>query len=92
MTKPLLEVRGLKIGATVYPPGEKPHDIEIVHGVDFDVQPGKVLGLIGESGAGKSTIGLAAMAYGRGGVELTGGSVMVNGRDVLQSSMGDVRR
>ncbi|MEQ3711510.1 MAG: ABC transporter ATP-binding protein [Tateyamaria sp.] len=92
MTTSLLEVRGLKIGATVYPPGEKPHDIEIVHGVDFDVEPGKVLGLIGESGAGKSTIGLAAMAYGRGGVELTGGSVMVNGRDVLQSSTRDVRR
>ncbi|WP_420010733.1 ABC transporter ATP-binding protein [Tateyamaria sp.] len=92
MTKPLLQVRGLKIGATVYPPGEKPHDIEIVHGVDFDVEAGKVLGLIGESGAGKSTIGLAAMAYGRGGVELTGGTVHVNGRDVLQSRVRDVRR
>ncbi|MEO0865014.1 MAG: ATP-binding cassette domain-containing protein, partial [Pseudomonadota bacterium] len=92
MTEPLLKVRGLKIGATVYPPGEKPHDIEIVHGVDFDVAPGKVLGLIGESGAGKSTIGLATMAYGRGGVKLTGGSVEVNGRDVLQSGTRDVRR
>ncbi len=92
MTTPLLQVRGLKIGATIYPPGEKPHDIEIVHGVDFDVEAGKVLGLIGESGAGKSTIGLAAMAYGRGGVELTGGSVIVNGRDVLQSGVRDVRR
>ena len=92
MTTPLLQVRGLKIGATVYPPGEKPHEIEIVHGVDFDVEAGKVLGLIGESGAGKSTIGLAAMAYGRGGVELTGGSVMVNGRDVLKASVRDIRR
>jgi len=92
MTTALLQVRGLKIGATVYPPGEKPHDIEIVHGVDFDVEAGKVLGLIGESGAGKSTIGLAAMAYGRGGVELTGGTVMVNGRDVLQAPTRDVRR
>ncbi|WP_299045727.1 ABC transporter ATP-binding protein [uncultured Tateyamaria sp.] len=92
MTTPLLKVRGLKIGATVYPPGEKPHDIEIVHGVDFDVEPGKVLGLIGESGAGKSTIGLATMAYGRGGVTLTGGTVEVNGRDVRQASLRDVRR
>ncbi len=92
MTEPLVKVRGLKIGATVYPPGEKPHDIEIVHGVDFDLQPGKVLGLIGESGAGKSTIGLAAMAYGRGGVKITGGEVWVNGRDILQAGVGDVRK
>jgi len=92
MTDPLVKVRGLKIGATVYPPGEKPHPIEIVHGVDFDLAPGQVLGLIGESGAGKSTIGLATMAYGRGGVELTGGEVWVNGRDILQSDIRDVRR
>jgi oligopeptide/dipeptide ABC transporter ATP-binding protein len=92
MSEPLLKVRGLKIGATAYPPGEKPHDIEIVHGVDFDVQKGKVLGLIGESGAGKSTIGLASMAYGRGGVKITGGEVWVNGRDIMQSSLGDIRK
>tara|TARA_R110000850_G_scaffold3068_17_gene14479 strand:+ start:7879 stop:9516 length:1638 start_codon:yes stop_codon:yes gene_type:complete len=92
MTEPLLKVRGLKIGATIYPPGEKSRDIEIVHGVDFDLEAGKVLGLIGESGAGKSTIGLAAMAYGRGGVELSGGEVWVNGRDILKARMPDKRR
>ncbi|CUH45727.1 ABC transporter ATP-binding protein [Ruegeria atlantica] len=91
MSDTLLKVRNLKIGATVYPPGEKPHDIEIVHGVSFDLERGKVLGLIGESGAGKSTIGLASMAYGRGGVELTGGEVWVNGRDILKSPHSDIR-
>ncbi|WP_170753258.1 ABC transporter ATP-binding protein [Ruegeria lacuscaerulensis] len=92
MSDTLLKVRDLKIGATVYPPGEKPHDIEIVHGVSFDLERGKVLGLIGESGAGKSTIGLASMAYGRGGVQITGGEVWVNGRDILTTSYGDIRK
>ncbi|MBU2983234.1 ABC transporter ATP-binding protein [Lentibacter algarum] len=91
MSNAMLKVKGLKIGATVYPPGEKPHDIEIVHGVDFEVEKGKVLGLIGESGAGKSTIGLAAMAYGRGGVELTGGEVWVNDREILHTTRNDLR-
>ncbi len=92
MIDPLLKVRGLKIGATIYPPGEKSREIEIVHGVDFDLAPGKVLGLIGESGAGKSTIGLASMAYGRGGVDITGGTVEVNGRDILKTPFSDVRK
>lgn len=92
MSDPLLKVCGLKIDATVYPPDAKPHKIEIVHGVDFELQKGKVLGLIGESGAGKSTIGLSALGYGRGGVELTGGEVWVNGRDILQGGIADLRK
>jgi peptide/nickel transport system ATP-binding protein len=79
----LLEVRDLKIGATAYPPGEPPQEITIVHGVSFTLQKGRVLGLIGESGAGKSTIGLAALAYGRGGVRITGGEVFLDGENIL---------
>ncbi|MCB1336363.1 MAG: ABC transporter ATP-binding protein [Maritimibacter sp.] len=91
MAETLLDVRNLKIAATVYPPGEKPHDIEIVHGVSFTLEKGKVLGLIGESGAGKSTIGLSSMAYGRGGVRISGGQVLLNGRDILAGSEADLR-
>ena len=92
MSEALLDVRDLRIGATVYPPGEPPRDIEIVHGVSFTLEKGKVLGLIGESGAGKSTIGLAAMGYGRGGVEITGGEVWINGRDILKGGLRGLRK
>ena len=78
----LLEFRNLKIEATSYPPGEPPRDVVLVDGVSVTLQKGKVLGLIGESGAGKSTIGLSAMAYGRGGVRLTGGEIILNGRNI----------
>jgi peptide/nickel transport system ATP-binding protein len=84
MAEALLAVRDLRIEATVYPPGERPHDIVIVDGVSFNLEKGKVLGLIGESGAGKSTIGLAALAYGRGGVRITGGEVLLAGTDILK--------
>lgn len=87
----LLEVKNLKIEATAYPPGEPPRDITIVEGVSFTLEKGKVLGLIGESGAGKSTIGLSSMAYGRGGVRLTEGEVLINGRDVLQANASGLR-
>ncbi|MVO17866.1 ABC transporter ATP-binding protein [Parasedimentitalea huanghaiensis] len=88
----LLRVRDLKIGAHVIPPDGDPFDIEIVHGVSFDLKKGQVLGLIGESGAGKSTIGLSALAYGRGGVEITGGEVFINGSDILKDSLGNLRK
>ena len=91
MVEVLLDVRDLRIGATAYPPGEPPVDIEIVKGVSFTLEKGKVLGLIGESGAGKSTIGLASMAYGRGGVRITGGEVFLNGRDILKGGTAGLR-
>ncbi|GAB4374011.1 MAG: ABC transporter ATP-binding protein [Kiloniellaceae bacterium] len=87
----LLDVRNLKIGATAYPPGEPPKDITIVHGVSFTLQKGRVLGLIGESGAGKSTIGLAALAYGRGGVRITGGEVRLDGENILDLPGAGIR-
>jgi peptide/nickel transport system ATP-binding protein len=83
---PLLQIKGLVIEATSYPPGEPPRNVTLVHGVDLTLQKGRVLGLIGESGAGKSTIGLSAMAYGRGGVRLTGGTIHLNGREIRLAS------
>lgn len=87
----LLDIRNLRIEATSYPPGEPPRDVVLVDDVSVSVAKGKVLGLIGESGAGKSTIGLSAMAYGRGGVRLTGGQILLNGRDIRGLSAGGLR-
>ncbi|KOF21524.1 ABC transporter [Ensifer adhaerens] len=87
----LLSVKNLKIEATSYPPGEPPKTVTLVEGVSFDLQKGKVLGLIGESGAGKSTIGLSALAYGRGGVRITGGQVLLDGKDILTLDKNGIR-
>ncbi|MFN3645032.1 MAG: ABC transporter ATP-binding protein [Gemmobacter sp.] len=92
MADTLLDIRGLRIEATAYPPGEPPKDIVIVHEASFTLQKGKVLGLIGESGAGKSTIGLSAMAWGRGGVRLTGGEIRLNGRDIRTAGPAEWRK
>jgi peptide/nickel transport system ATP-binding protein len=92
MADVLLDVRNLRIEATTYPPGEKPRTITIVDGVSLTLEKGKVLGLIGESGAGKSTIGLSPMGYGRGGVRITGGEVILNGRDILKQGKTGIRQ
>ena len=91
MVPDILEIKGLKIEATSYPPGEPPRDVTLVEGVSVTVQKGKVLGLIGESGAGKSTIGLSAMSYGRGGVRLSGGEVLLNGRNIRGAKPATLR-
>jgi peptide/nickel transport system ATP-binding protein len=92
MTK-VVDIKNLHIKATVHHPNMASEDILIVDDVSYQIEKGKVLGLIGESGAGKSTIGLAAMAYGRGGVDISDGEIYVNGQDILndQSNLNRIR-
>ena len=91
MPEPLLDIRNLRIEATIYAPGERPRDAVIVDDVSLRLEPGRVMGLIGESGAGKSTIGLAALGYGRGGIRLTGGEITLNGREIRTASAAEWR-
>jgi len=58
----------------------------IINGVSLDLKKGEVLGMIGESGAGKSTVGLAAMGYTRDGVRISNGSVEFDGIDLVKAS------
>ncbi|MCW1933185.1 ABC transporter ATP-binding protein [Pararhodobacter zhoushanensis] len=91
MADTLLEIKNLRIEATIYAPGEKPRNAVIVDDVSLTLERGKVMGLIGESGAGKSTIGLAALAYGRGGIRLSGGEIVLNGRQIRGAGAGTLR-
>jgi len=75
----LLEVKGLCIEGQS---DDRWH--AIVKGVGLTLRRGEVLGLIGESGAGKSTIGLAAMGYARPGCRITSGSIVFDGIDLLK--------
>jgi len=58
----------------------------IINGINVDLSKGEVLGMIGESGAGKSTVGLASMGYTRDGVRISNGSVVFDGVDLVTAS------
>ena len=84
---PLLEVRDLSVVARQ----RKGDVLSIVEGVSFDVRPGEVIALIGESGSGKTTISLACMGYARPGCEIAGGSVRLGDRRMLDLSLRERR-
>lgn len=75
---PLVEVRDLRIEAQT----DSGRRVEIIRGVSFDIAPGEIVALIGESGSGKTTIALNLLGHTRPGCRVTGGRVAVAGHDM----------
>ncbi|MFY8116109.1 MAG: ABC transporter ATP-binding protein, partial [Rhabdaerophilum sp.] len=81
--EPLIDIRDLRIRART----AEGQDIEIVKGVSFSVRRGEVMGLIGESGSGKTTIALATMGYARYGCRIAGGTIRIG--DIAVTSLDE---
>ena len=78
--KPLVEVSDLKMYFPIYSGVLRRHtgDVKAVDGVSFNILEGETLGLVGESGCGKSTVGRALLRL----YEPTAGSVVIGGEDI----------
>ncbi len=89
MSRPLLQVANLK---KYYPMkngilGRTTETVRAVDGVSFSVDEGETLGIVGESGCGKSTTGRMIMRL----IEPTSGKITFEGKDIMHLSKADLR-
>jgi len=86
---PVLEVSDLKkhfpLGGGFF--GGAGRTVRAVDGVSFTIAPHETLGLVGESGCGKSTVGRTVLRL----IEPTAGTIRVDGRDITHLSKDDLR-
>ena len=90
MTEPLLSVEGLKKYFPIrrhFLPG-KVEFVKAVDDVTFQIEQGETLGLVGESGCGKTTVGKTILRF----EEPTAGKVVFEGMDLLSLKGKDLRR
>jgi peptide/nickel transport system ATP-binding protein len=83
MNEPLLRVSDLRV--------ELDDGAPIVESVSLMLEPGRVLGLVGESGSGKSTVALALLGFARRGARIAGGSVRIDGRELVGLPEAELR-
>lgn len=87
---PLLKVENLKVYFPIKKGffGRTTDYVKAVDGVSFTVNPGETIGLVGESGCGKTTLGRALLRL----VKPTEGSIIFNGRDIARLSSEELRK
>lgn len=84
----ILEVRNLQTSFTT-----ERGVLKAVDDVSFDLAPGKTLGVVGESGCGKSVTSLSIMRLiPNPPGKITGGQILYKGRDLLQLSAEEMRK
>lgn len=82
----LLEVADLRVA---YPgKGLFAKPVEILHGVSLTVEQGRTMGLVGESGCGKTTLGRAVLGL----APVTAGTIRFDGRDIAHAGRQERRR
>jgi peptide/nickel transport system ATP-binding protein len=86
MTTPVLECRNVSISYYT-----RAGEVPAVYDFNLTVNPGEAVGIVGESGCGKSTVALAIMQYmGKNGA-VTGGEIRFMGRDMRSMSAEELR-
>lgn len=81
-----ISVEGLRIGLTQRP------GVDVVDDIDLVLHPGEVVGLCGESGSGKTTVGTSLLGYTRAGALIERGKVLFADQDVLALPWQQVRK
>ncbi|GAB3825239.1 ABC transporter ATP-binding protein [Pontibacter rugosus] len=87
---PLLQVENLKVYFPIKKGffGRTTDYVKAVDGVSFTIQPGETIGLVGESGCGKTTLGRALLRL----VEPTEGRIIFEGQDIAQLNPKELRK
>jgi peptide/nickel transport system ATP-binding protein len=90
LTQTLLQIQNLNVWFPAQKKlfGKATSFIKAVNNVSFDIQQGETLGLVGESGCGKTTLGRALLRL----IEPTSGTILLNNENILQTSLASFKQ